>query len=345
MAGGLALFIAVSWDKWVANALFQSTDNAYLQADKTPVSARVNGYVRDVLIEDFQVVKAGDLLVKIEDDIYRAQLAEAEANVEAARAAIENVESQKALQKTLIEQAAATIEATEADLSRYSLESARQKELLGRDFASHQKVEEALANEKRSKATLAVNRAQLDQQRQQMNVLASQELTARAVLKAREAARDLAQINLGYTRIIAPISGMVGQRQLKPGQYASVGVQVTSIVPLENLWVLANYKETQMTRIRVGQSATISIDSFPGLKLKGHVVGWSPATGAQFSLLPPDNATGNFTKVVQRIPVKIGLEPNSNSADLLRPGMSVIATIDTSSLDSNSGGGVTGGGK
>jgi biotin carboxyl carrier protein len=174
-----------------------------------------------------------------------------------------------------------------------------------------------------------LNRAQLQQQRQQVNVLDSQIKQAQATLKAQQAARDLAQINLGYTRITAPVDGMVGQRQVRPGQYVSLGTQVISLVPLPKVWVIANYKETQMTRIRVGQAARVTVDTFPGAILRGHVDSWSPASGAQFSLLPPDNATGNFTKVVQRIPVKIVLDPDPAIDDLLRPGMSVIATIDT----------------
>ena len=162
-------------------------------------------------------------------------------------------------------------------------------------------------------------------------MLDSQEQQAKAALKAQQAARDLANIVLGYTRITAPVDGMVSERQVRPGQYVSVGTQVISLVPLPNVWVVANYKETQMTRIRLGQPARVTVDAFPGVVLRGHVDSWSPASGAQFSLLPPDNATGNFTKVVQRIPVKIVLDRDPLLGDLLRPGMSVIATIDTSS--------------
>jgi membrane fusion protein (multidrug efflux system) len=163
-------------------------------------------------------------------------------------------------------------------------------------------------------------------------VLDSQARQARATLDGQQAARDLAAINLGNTRITAPVDGIVGQRLVRPGQYLSVGTQVIAVVPLPNVWVIANYKETQMTRVRVGQSVRVTVDSFPGTVLHGRVDSWSPASGAQFSLLPPDNATGNFTKVVQRIPVKIVLDPDPSLGELLRPGMSVIATIDTNSV-------------
>ena len=324
--------LAMDWNLWVGSATLQTTDDAYLQADITPLAAKSPGYVRSVPVQDFQKVKAGDLLVEIVDDDYRAALEQSEANVEAAKAAIQDIQQQIVLQQALVQQAEATIDATRADLTRYHLETVRQQYLLVTKYAgTEQLVEQAVDNEKHTAATLALNQAQLEQQRQQLNVLASQEKQAHAMLKALQAARDLAEIALGYTRIIAPVDGMVSQRQVRPGQYVSVGTQVIALVPLPHVWVVANYKETQMTRIRLGQPVRVTVDSFPGVVLHGHVDSWSPASGAQFSLLPPDNATGNFTKVVQRIPVKIVLDPDSSMGDLLRPGMSVIATIDTSS--------------
>ncbi len=341
LVGGLAFLLTREWNWWVGAAVQQSTDDAYLQADLTPLAAKIPGYVRRVAVHDFQKVKAGDLLVELVDDDYRAQLEQAQANVAAAQAAIENIEQQRLLQSALIKQAEAAILATEADLTRFHLEAVRQQTLLTRRLAgTPQLTEQAVANEKRAEATLALNRAQLDQQRQQLNVLDSQRMQAQATLKAQQAARDLAQINLGYTRIAAPVDGMVGQRQVRPGQYVNVGTQVISVVPLPNLWVVANYKETQMTRVRAGQPASVTVDAFPGMVLHGHVDSWSPASGAQFSLLPPDNATGNFTKVVQRIPVKIVLDPDLAADELLRAGMSVIATIDTGSTPSELSAGV-----
>jgi membrane fusion protein, multidrug efflux system len=324
--------VALDWNVWVGSAILQATDDAYLQADITPLAAKSPGYVRGVPVRDFQKVKAGELLVEIVDDDYRAQLDQTQANVEAAQAAIDNIEQQKVLQQALVQQAEATIEATKADLTRYHLETVRQQDLLVTKYAgTEQLVEQAVDNEKHTEATLALNQAQLAQQRQQLNVLDSQEKQADAALKGQQAARDLARIALGYTRITAPVDGMVSERQVRPGQYASIGTQVISLVPLPDVWVVANYKETQMTRIRLGQPARVTVDAFPGVMLRGHVDSWSPASGAQFSLLPPDNATGNFNKVVQRMPVKIMLDRDPSLGDLLRPGMSVIATIDTSS--------------
>jgi membrane fusion protein (multidrug efflux system) len=330
LAGALVAFVATEWDWWVGAARIQTTDDAYLQADLTPLAAKVAGYVRRVLVNDFQRVKAGELLVEINDDDYRAQLRGAEGNLGNAQVAIATIEQQKKLQQALIAQAEAMVAASEADVTRYHLETVRQQALLATGIAgTRQTVEQAVDNEKRAEATLSLNLAQLDQQRQQVNVLDSQERQAQAMLAVQRAARDLAEINVGYTRITAPVDGMVGQRQVREGQYVNVGTEVVSVVPLPHVWVIANYKETQMTRVRIGQPARVTVDAFPGNVLHGHVDSWSPASGAQFSLLPPDNATGNFTKVVQRIPVKIVLDPDPAVDDLLRPGMSVVASIDT----------------
>ena len=338
LIGALMIVVGRDWNWWIGSTREQSTNDAYLESDTTPLAAKSPGYVRRVPAQDFQVVKAGDLLVEIVDDDYRAQVDQADANVRAAQAAIGNIEQQKLLQQALIQQAEATIEASEADLTRYHLESVRQQKLLETRIAgTDQLVEQAVDNEKHAQAALALNHAQLDQQRQQLNVLETQVEQAEAALKSQQAARNLAQIALGYTRIVAPVDGMVSRREVLPGQYVSVGTQVISIVPLPNVWVIANYKETQMTHVRIGQSARVSVDAFPGVVLHGRVDSWSPASGAQFSLLPPDNATGNFTKVVQRMPVKIVLNLEPSLGNLLRPGMSVIANIDTGSTPTKVG--------
>jgi membrane fusion protein (multidrug efflux system) len=339
LAAFLLFFVMRQWDLWVGSATLQSTDDAYLHSDTTPLAAKVPGYVRRVPVGDFQRVHAGDLLVEIVDDDYRAQLNQAEANVAAAKAVIGNIDQQKLLQQTLIEQAQTEIQANTADLTRYHLEAERQRTLLERRIAgTPQLVEQADNNEKRVGATLASSRAKLDQQKQELNVLDSQKTQALAALDGQKAARDLAEINLGYTHITAPVDGMVSERRVRPGQYLNVGTQVITIVPLPEVWVIGNYKETQMTHIRIGQQARVTVDAFPGTVLHGRVDSWSPASGAVFALLPPDNATGNFTKVVQRIPVKIVLDDDSSLRDLLRPGMSVIVTIDTASKPLVSGG-------
>jgi membrane fusion protein (multidrug efflux system) len=329
IAGAVVVVFATRWDFWVGSSARQVTDDAYVRGDITPLSAKVEGYVRRVAVGDFQIVKKGDLLVEIDDEDYQARVAQAEADLLGAEAAIANLKARKELQHAQITEAESVITATEADVERTKQESARQRALLATTYGTPQKVEQAVADEKRFTATLARNRAEFEGQRRQMGVLDTQESQLRAEAKAKRAQLDLAKINLGYTKIVAPVDGMVGERGVREGQYARAGTQVLSVVPLLNVWVLANYKETQLTNVAIGQKAEIAVDTFPGTVIAGHVDSIAPASGSQFSLLPPDNATGNFTKVVQRIPVKLLLDPGNPLAGKLRPGMSVTATIVT----------------
>jgi membrane fusion protein (multidrug efflux system) len=230
----------------------------------------------------------------------------------------------------IIRQAEATIEAAAADATRARLEASRQRALLvGRLAGTPQAVEQSDSNEKRSAAQLDLSRAAFDQQRAVLDSLDVEEQQLTAQRDAAAAQVQLAANNLGYTQIRSPVDGMVGQRQVRPGQFVNIGTQIVSVMPLPNIWVIANYKETQMTNVRIGQPARITVDAFPDLVLSGHVEGWSPGTGSTFALLAPDNATGNFTKVVQRVPVKIILDADPSLGPLVRPGMSVEATIDT----------------
>jgi membrane fusion protein (multidrug efflux system) len=325
----IVVLFATQWDHWVGLAVRQVTDDAYVRGDITPLSAKVEGYVRRVAVDDFERVKEGDLLVEIEDDDYRARAAQAEADLLGAKAAIENLKARKAAQHAQVAEAEDAIKATQADVERTRLEAARQRTLLATTFGTRQRVEQADAAAERFSATLARNEAELDAQRSQLAVLDTQEAQLRADVKAKQAALDLAKINLGYTRILAPVSGMVSERDVRDGQYVHAGSQVISVVPLDNVWVLANYKETQLTHVAIGQRAEIRVDTFPGVVITAIVDSIAPASGAQFSLLPPDNATGNFTKVVQRIPVKLRIAPDNPLSGKLRPGMSVIATILT----------------
>jgi membrane fusion protein, multidrug efflux system len=331
LAAAIVALFVTRWDAWIGARGRQVTDDAYVRGDITPLSAKVEGYVRNVAVTDFLLVSAGDPLVEIDDEDYQARVAQAEADLLGAEAAIENLKSRKALQHAQITQAENVIAVTEADVERTKQESTRQRTLLATTFGTQQKVEQAIAEERRFAATLARNRTELDGQRREMAVLDTQESQLRAEQKAKKAALDLAKINLGYTRIIAPIAGMVSERGVRTGQYVHSGMQVISVVPLQNVWVVANYKETQLTRVAIGQKAELTVDTFPGTVITGHVDSIAPASGSQFSLLPPDNATGNFTKVVQRIPVKLVLDPGNPLAGKLRPGMSATAIIGTDS--------------
>jgi membrane fusion protein, multidrug efflux system len=326
-AAVVVVLFTTQWDRWVGDSARQATDDAYIHADITPLSAQVDGYVRRVDVDDYQRVKKGALLVEIDDADYKARVAQAEAALLGAQAAIANIKARKAAQKAAVAEAESAIVATQADVERTREEAARQRALLAATFGTTQKVEQAEADAKRFAATLLRNQAALEAQRRQQAVLDTEESELRADYKAKAAALDLAQINLGYTRIAAPVAGEVGQRGVQAGQYVHAGTQVISVVPLDDLWVIANYKETQLTHVAIGQRAEIRVDTFPGVVLSGWVDSVAPASGSQFSLLPPDNATGNFTKVVQRIPVKIRLDRNNPLKGRLRPGMSVVATI------------------
>jgi membrane fusion protein (multidrug efflux system) len=330
-AGVILALFTTQWNRWVGGSTRQITDDAYVRADVTPLSAQIDGNVRHVAVGDFQQVEKGDLLVQIDDADYKARVAQAEAAVLGAEAAITNIKARKADQKTQVAEAADAIRATQADVVRTRAEQARQRALLAATFGTPQKVEQADADARRFTATLARDEAALDAQRRQLAVLDTQESELRADLKAKQAALDLAEIALGYTRITAPVSGEVSERGVQAGQYVHAGTQVIAIVPLNNVWVIANYLETQLTHVAIGQKAEIRVDTFPGVVVRARVDSIAPASGAQFSLLPPDNATGNFTKVVQRIPVKLRLDPDNPLKGRLRPGMSVVATILTDS--------------
>ena len=331
VAAGILGVTTSQWNAWTGGRSRQVTDDAYVRADITPLSTKISGIVGQVRVEDYQRVKAGDLLVQIKDEDFLAQVEQAEAAVFAAEAAFERLSKQQELQLSKIAQAQAQMNATKADVDRTRLERVRQEALEKAASGTHQTLEQAMAEEKRYRATLSSRQAELDAQSKEMAVLDAQEKQLEADVNAKKAALKLARINLGYTQIIAPTDGVVGERKVRAGQLVSPGTQVISLVGLPNVWVIANYKETQLSNVRVGDKAEVAVDGIPGVAFTGHVDTISPASGSQFSLLPPDNATGNFTKVVQRISVKIVLDPHRDLADHLRPGMSVIATIRTDS--------------
>jgi membrane fusion protein, multidrug efflux system len=328
LAGAVAAAITGRWNAWVGGRSRQATDDAYLRSDVTPLSTKSAGIVASVAVADYQSVKAGDLLVQLKDDDFRAQVELAEASVSAARAALENLRKQKDLQESRIVAARANFSATAADVEKARRDRIREEELLKQEVATPQSLEHAVADHDRFRATLVSRQADIDTQRKQVAVLDTQELQLQADLRAKEASLKLAQVNLDYTRIVAPTDGALGERKVRPGQLVSAGTYVVSIVGT-SVWVIANYKETQLVNVRVGDRAEVQVDGVPDVVWTGRVETISPATGAQFSLLPPDNASGNFTKIAQRIPVKIVLDPKQPMADRLRSGMSVTATIKT----------------
>lgn len=331
VALGLLIAIITRWNYWEGNAKWQSTDDAYLQSDLTPIAAKVAGYVRELPVQDFERVHAGQVLAQIVDDDYRAAVGQLAAAVTAAKAQVETFKAQRLLQAANVQSAKAVIEATTANLDQNARDRARQARLLKSGSSSTEATEKLQTAHAQLVAQLDQNRAQELAAERQLGVLAAQQAQAEAAVAAQQASLQIAQINLGYTRIVAPQDGVIGQRQVKPGQYVAVGGQITTLTPLPNVWIIANYKETQLTHMLVGEKVDISVDTFPGRHLHGHVLAFAPGAGSQFALLPPDNATGNFTKVVQRMAVKIVIDDADGLTDRLLPGMSVITRVDTHS--------------
>jgi membrane fusion protein (multidrug efflux system) len=324
---GLVFTFAQNWDRWAGGAQTQRTDDAFLQTDITPLGAKVSGYVMEAPTADFAVVSRNQLLVALVPDDFRAQLAQQDATVAAATAALANNSAQIELQRANVRAAQAAVASIDAVWARNRSEAARQRRLEADGAGTVQAREAAEAAEAQSLAQREQANAQRDAAQRQLGVLAAQRLQAEAAVSAARAGRELAVLNLAHTRIVAPDDGVTGARQVRKGQYVSVGQQVAVIAALPHVWVLANFKETQVRRMRAGQGCAIRVDAFPDHELTGHVLGFAPGTGSQFALLPPDNATGNFTKVVQRVGVKISVDDAGELADLLRPGMSVVVSV------------------
>jgi len=327
--GAIALLIIIvaRWDRWEGGAGWQSTDDASLQSDLTPIAAKVAGYVREVPVGDFERVRAGQVVAQLVDDDYRASVAQGEANVAASQAQLATLRAQRLVQEANVSAADATVASAAAQATQNDRDVARQRKLLVTGSSTSEAAEKLLTTGAQLRAQLDQSSAQAAAAKRQLAVLAAQIGQAAATVDAQAATLRLARINLGYTRITAPSDGVLSLRQARPGQFVGVGGQVTTLTALPNVWVIANFKETQLAHMAVGDKARVTVDSFPGHTLKGHVLAFSPGSGAQFALLPPDNATGNFTKVVQRIPIKIAIDDADGLADRLRPGMSVEASV------------------
>ena len=306
----------------------ESTDDAYVKADSTIISPKVSGYIAGVLVNDNQAVKAGQLLARIDDRDFRTALKQAQADVAGSEAAVRNLDAQIALQQPLIEQGTADIAAADANLKFAQEERARYDDLMKTGSGTIQRAQQTDAALREKIAQLQHGKSGLLAAERKVDVLTTDRAKAVAQLDRARAVEQQAALNLSYTEITAPVDGTVGARSLRVGQYVQAGTQLMAVVPLGDVYVVANFKETQLTHMRNGQPVEIRIDSFHGTRLKGHIDSLSPASGLEFALLPPDNATGNFTKIVQRVPVKIVLDDHSLSG-LLRPGMSAEPTVDT----------------
>jgi len=337
VAFGFIALATLRWDAWVGGAAVQTTNDAYVRAELTRLSSRVAGEVLTVAANDFQRVKAGELLIQIDPADYQAQVAQAEASVAAAQAALDNLNNQVELQYATIAQAEAQLVSANAHEVEARQEQERQQSLSQTESGTRQKFEQATAAYAKAQADVRASRAVIAAQRHQMEVLAGTKKQRAADVLGAQAALAAARLKLGYTRITAPFDGVVGERQVQQGDYVNVGSNLINVVPLPNVYVIANYKETQLTRVKPGQAVDITVDTFPNEKLHGRVERISPASGSQFALLPPDNATGNFTKVVQRIPVRIALDKNQPLLERLLPGMSVVTNIRTDAAGTDGG--------
>jgi len=320
--------IAYGYHWLTVGRYIESTDDAYVGGDITVIAPKVAGFIEQVAVIDNQAVKAGDLLVKLDDRDYRAALARAEAAAEAQRATLANLDATRRLQLAIIAQARAGISASDAEVTRSRDDEVRFRDLSAHSAASVQVFQRADADYKQALAQGQRARAALDAAERQLDVIDTQKRQTEAALGEAVAGADLARLNVGYTELRAPIAGVVGNRSARTGAFASVGSQLVSIVPAQGLWVDANFKESQLARMQPGLHATVTADVLPGHRFEGHVASLAPATGAQFSVLPAENATGNFTKIVQRVPVRIVLDGDASTLGRLRPGLSVSADVD-----------------
>jgi membrane fusion protein (multidrug efflux system) len=337
VAIGFIALATLRWDEWVGAAVIQTTNDAYIKAEMTRLSSRVAGEVLTVAVKDFQRVKAGDLLVQIDPADYEAQVAQAEAGVAGAQAALDNLANQVELQYATIAQGEAQQVSAQAQEVEARQEQERQQSLTQTEAGTRQKLEQATAGYARAQADVQASRAVIAAERHQLEVLSGTKKQREADLLGAKAALAAAKLKLGYTRIVAPFNGVVGERQVQPNDYVNIGSNLINVVPLPDVYIIANYKETQLTNVKPGQPVDITVDTFSREKLHGRVERIAPASGSLFALLPPDNATGNFTKVVQRIPVRIAIDKGQPLLERLLPGMSVETRIHTDETAADGG--------
>jgi membrane fusion protein, multidrug efflux system len=329
--GAVVLVAGVGYGTWwiFVGRHYESTNDAYLAADTVTIAPKVGGYVVELNVTDNQAVHQGEVLARIDPRDYRTAVASAEADLASVNATVANIDAQLKEQQSTVEQAEAAVEADQAAATFANQELARYGDLARTGVGSAQRQQQAEADMRQKKAALERDSAALSAARAHIDVLKTQREQAAAAVQAKQAALDQARINLGETTISAPADGVVGDRSVRQGQLVQAGTRLMSIVPMARIYLVANYKETQTGRMVPGQHVSVSVDSFPGQTIDGTVDSLAPGTGAQFALLPPENATGNFTKIVQRVPVKILLDPQNPLTRRLRPGLSVTATVHT----------------
>ncbi len=320
-------WLGLNW--WQVGRFEVSTDDAYVAADTSVLAAKVGGYVKSVDVTANQSVKAGDVIARIDDGDYVLALQAAQNKIATQEATLARFDQQEKASLAAVDQAKAQLLASQADLQRTQSEFDRQDKLAKSDFASRSTLDNAVADRDKASASVAAETAAVASAEAQVAVLQAQRLEAAHVLDELKTTRDQAQRDLDFTVIRAPIDGVVGNRAVQVGQLVQTGTRLAAVVPIDGVYVDANFKETQLGRLMPGQSVHIYVDAYPDENITGTVASVSPASGSVFSLLPPENATGNFTKIVQRIPVRIVIDPSILAKHELRPGMSVTATVDT----------------
>jgi membrane fusion protein (multidrug efflux system) len=317
------------WHWWTVGRFQETTDNAFLQADKVTVAPKVAGFISAVLVTDNQPVKAGDVIATIDDADYKVAIAEAQADLDKSAAQLEGYKAAVVQQQAQVETSRADITNAEAALTFAQQEAARSEDLLNRGAGTTQRAQQTRSDLLQRQGTLAKSRSALIAAEKQVITYEALAKSAIATIAGAQAKLDQAKLNLSYTTVRAPIDGVVGDRSVRVGQLVQAGINLLTVVPMgRDIYLLANFKETQIGRMTQGQAVTFTVDAFGNHEFRGKVESFSPGTGAQFALLPPENATGNFTKVVQRIPVKIRLADDALLAQL-RPGLSVEATVET----------------
>jgi membrane fusion protein, multidrug efflux system len=314
---------------WVLGRFLERTDNAYVEADISVVAPRVSGHVQEILVTDNEPVRQGTELVRIDDRELQAQFAEARARLSARRAALEGLEREARLQSAQVSRVMAEVESSTAELDRTRLDLARYEELARARLISQQRLELARVEARKTHAAQTASLAALAVERRRAELVSARREEMRAQLREAEAAVVRADLDRESTVVRAPIDGVVGNRSVRVGQYVRTGTPMMAISPLRTTYVVANFKETQLERMRPGQSVAIEVDAYPDSRLAGVLESVAPAAGSRFALLPPQNATGNFTKIVQRIPVRILLPRDHELVGRIRPGMSVVAIVDT----------------
>jgi membrane fusion protein (multidrug efflux system) len=318
-----------AWGWWTHGRFIESTNDAYLQADQVAVSARISGLVEQVAIKDHQAVEAGQLLVRIDDRDPRARLEVARAQIDQGRAGIAQAEAQIDQQRAQIDQAQAALLGARSQLAFAEKEAGRYARLAGTGAETGQSYDQKRQNRDQARAQVAQDKASLLSAQRQIATLQAQIRQSQAQIEQAQAQSRQAQVDLEATAVRARIAGRIGDKSVQAGQYVQTGTRMMSVVPVKDLYVVANFKETQMHDMRVGQPATIDVDALGGQALHGYIESFAPGTGSEFALIPPNNATGNFTKIVQRVSVRVHIDRDAAAGAIMVPGLSASVAVDT----------------